>query len=91
MEILKEKRPDVASQVKEINDIIKEQAQEWLENEEKKRDEGIWQWYEGDQRYYWTGKNPPGPENPDPNESNQLTDAEWDDIINSGSEKQMKA
>lgn len=79
MDILIKKRPEIAAQVEEINDLIRKEATEWLENEQRKRDKGYWNWYEGDQRYYWTGKNPPGPEDPDPNDPFPMTDAEWDE------------
>ena len=65
-DILSAKKPDMATKVL---GIIEEQNRKYdeLKAEEKKReDEGIWWMNPADEAYYWTGKNPPGPDNPHP-------------------------
>lgn len=79
-EILKEKKPNTAIIVTSILDQEKKEKEEKEANEKAKRDKGFWEFDYNMDRWMWTGLEPPGPYDPDPNddcEEPQL--CPWDD------------
>ena len=93
-EILKEKKPEIADA---IIKIIEKEERERAEKEAKQKeleDRGMWVENPADGAYYWTGIEPPGPENPHPDDMesepekldwgpgyvSEYTDDEWDEL-----------
>ena len=67
MNLLKEKKPDIAD---DIASVIQQEfvvRKEKEEQERKRREEGIWEYNPAMDTYVWTGKEPPTDGNPDPN------------------------
>ena len=91
-DILKEKKPDLAAQIQEV--IEKEdKAKAELEAKQRELEEkGIWWQNPADGSFWWTGKEPPGPDNPHPDDVepepelpdwgpiDEITAKEWDDL-----------
>ena len=70
MDILKAKKPEFAE---EIEMILEDQLQQSIEESKKKREEwsrGIWHYNDVMETYEWTGKEPPGEDNPHPDSGN---------------------
>ena len=92
MDILKAKKPEFAE---EIEMILKDELQQSIEESKKKREEwsrGIWHYNVVMETYEWTGKEPPGEDNPHPDSGDifvprqcwpgeeNLTDEEWKEL-----------
>ena len=92
MDILKAKKPEFAE---EIEMILEDELQQSIEESKKKREEwsrGIWHYNVVMETYEWTGKEPPGEDNPYPDSGDifvlrqcwpgeeNLTDEEWKEL-----------
>ena len=92
IDILKAKMPELGE---EIEDILDEEFQKSKEEAEKKREKwrkGIWHYNVVMETYEWTGKEPPGEDNPHPDSEDffvprqlwpaeeNLTDEEWKEL-----------
>ena len=73
--ILIQKKPEMAQKVKELCEKRRNEALKKLEEEEKtrieereRRERGIWEWNGNSESYHWTGKEPPGPDDTNPDE-----------------------
>ena len=67
-EILKKRKPEMATKVAEIIKMSRQKEDERKAKEKELEDKGYWKMNPVDESYYWTGLNPPGPDNPNPNE-----------------------
>ena len=67
-DVLKERNPSIASEIQEILDQKSKEEEDRKAKVQKERDDGYWEFDYNMDRWIWTGINPPGPENPDPNE-----------------------
>ena len=67
-EILKKRKPEMATKVAEIIEIRKKMEAERKAKDKEIEDKGYWRMNPADESYYWTGINPPGPDNPHPDE-----------------------
>ena len=66
MDILKAKKPEFAEEIKMI---LEDELQQSIEESKKMREEwsrGIWHYNVVMETYEWTGKEPPGEDNPQP-------------------------
>ena len=79
-DILKEKKPEVAYQVSEIVDSRRRKYAEVESKRKEERDKGFWEYDPINEDLYWTGVNPPGPDNPKPRDRDPEFDAHWGDI-----------
>ena len=66
-EILYEKKPDMAKEITKINEENRRKREEINEAWRIQKDQGYWDFNYNLDRWEWTGINPPGPEDPDPN------------------------
>lgn len=78
-DVLKEKNPDIATQLQEVIDQRRKEKEEKEAIEKKKRNDGFWEFNYNMDRWIWTGINPPGPENPDPNVHDPDPICPWSD------------
>ena len=91
--ILEQRNPEMAAEVKKILDSQRREreAREAILKEREER--GFWEEDNNNPgQYWWTGKEPPGPEDPDPNNREyeqeidgwegemSLTEKEWDEL-----------
>ena len=90
--VLNERNSEMASKAKEILDKEKKERMEREEKERKEREKGYWEENPADGNFFWTGKEPPGPDNPNPLDMEpepelnvwegepDMTDDEWDEL-----------
>ena len=101
MDILKAKKPDFAT---EIEEILEEEFKKSRDKAEKEREEwrrGIWHYNVVMETYEWTGKEPPGEDNPHPDSGDfyvqrqclpgeeNLTDEEWKEMERKWAEEEQ--
>ena len=67
-EILNQRNPEMATKVTEIIEAKKQKEAEKRAKEKEIEDRGYWRMNPTNESYYWTGINPPGPDNPHPDE-----------------------
>ena len=67
-DILKQRNPEMATKVTEIIEAKKQKEAEKRAKEKEIEDRGYWRMNPTNESYYWTGINPPGPDNPHPDE-----------------------
>ena len=79
-EILYEKKPDMAKEITKINEENRRKREEINEAWRVQKDQGYWDFNYNLDRWEWTGINPPGPEDPDPNLYVGPTFEEWHGI-----------
>ena len=90
--ILEARNPEIAAEVRKILESQRKEREAREAKIKEREDRGFWTENPQTGEFWWTGKEPPGPENPDPNmrEYEQeidvwegemaLTEQEWDEL-----------